>query len=537
MKQFFQLNSNNRLILLSSIIAGLAQPGNSLGLLVFIAYIPVFYVLLTLKSDDKTAFFRAGLLFGIIYTIVALYWIAFSTVGGFIGALITISLRYGLFFLLFSFIAKSKKYNWLIVPIFVIQEYTCQFTDLDFIWHVSAYSLTDFPFLCQMASVTGIFGLSLTIFSVNYSLTVFYLNRNDSFQSFKRAVYSVLIILIFLCLNFYNYSDYKSIEYNYIKVGIIQPNIDAFEKWKPENKRLAINRLFQASKKAISNNADFILWPETAVPFYLRNAKFFRQEINELIIQDSITMAVGSLDYSYSNSKKRYFNSVFHFLRDTNYQTYNKQKLVAVAEKDIVPNFIKRVIAVPGASGFTKGKENSVYASKFNFYDKSEKLIQTDSIRFSSIICIESNFPTLISDMKNNGMQFLNIITNDGWFYPHYDWARELLGLFDINPNIPSKGAFQHNRIAILRAIENRTTILRSANTGISSIIDPGGYFVRETKQYTHDEIIDFAPITSKYSKTFYNKHGDYIVYILILTLCVVVMNLLTRSYKEKQML
>jgi apolipoprotein N-acyltransferase len=538
MKQIFNISKNNRLIMLSAFIAGISQPGNSLGLLVFIAYIPLFYVLLTLDKKKKFDFIKAGILFGFVYCIISLYWIAYSTFGGFIGALITISLRYGLFFLVFSYVSNFKQYNWLIIPIFVIQEYTCQFTDLDFIWHISPYSLTDYPFLCQISSFTGIFGLSLIIFTINYLLTSFYLHKRDSFQSFRRFVYVTLVFISFLLLNLFASIEYENIEYQYIKVGIIQPNIDAFEKWKPENKELAIKRLFSASRKASSEGADFILWPETSVPFYLRTAYYFQEEIHKIVNEDSITMVVGSLDFMVNgDEEKEYYNSAFHFLRNKEYKTYNKQKLVAVAEKDIIPKLIQDLIALPGASGFTKGNDNTVFKSQFNIYDQKNNKLGVDTIHFATTICIESNFPTLISDMKNNGMQFLNIITNDGWFYPHYDWAKSFLGLFNINPEIPSKGAFQHNRIAVMRAIENRTTILRSANTGISSIIDPSGYFVRQTRQYVHDEIIDLAPIPKKYFKTFYNKHGDFIVYILILTICIVMMNLLTRKYKENQIL
>ena len=74
------------------------------------------------------------------------------------------------------------------------------------------------------------------------------------------------------------------------------------------------------------------------------------------------------------------------------------------------------------------------------------------------IICYESVFPNHVRKFIKKGAQAIFIITNDGW------WGA-------------SKGRVQHNSYARIRAIESRRYVVRSANTGISSIISPRGFF------------------------------------------------------------
>ena len=86
------------------------------------------------------------------------------------------------------------------------------------------------------------------------------------------------------------------------------------------------------------------------------------------------------------------------------------------------------------------------------------------------------------------GAQAIFIITNDGW------WGA-------------SKGRVQHNSYARIRAIESRRYVVRSANTGISSIISPRGDFVRQMKSNTEGSFVEKIPFLSY--KTFYVKYGN----------------------------
>ena len=98
-------------------------------------------------------------------------------------------------------------------------------------------------------------------------------------------------------------------------------------------------------------------------------------------------------------------------------------------------------------------------------------------------------YPGLVRDFVREGTDFLVNITNDGWFGKTH-------------------GPFQHAQIAVFRAIENRISIARCANTGVSMFIDPLGRVKNATKIYVRTGVIDRIP--SKLKDTFYTRHGDW---------------------------
>jgi Apolipoprotein N-acyltransferase len=83
------------------------------------------------------------------------------------------------------------------------------------------------------------------------------------------------------------------------------------------------------------------------------------------------------------------------------------------------------------------------------------------------------------------------VITNDGWYGN-------------------TSGPYQHAAYAIFRAVENRRAIVRSANTGISELIDPYGRFITKPTSYNTKATIS-GDIPLMKSLTFYSKHGDWI--------------------------
>ena len=95
-----------------------------------------------------------------------------------------------------------------------------------------------------------------------------------------------------------------------------------------------------------------------------------------------------------------------------------------------------------------------------------------------------------MSDFVKEGAGLIFIITNDGW------WKN-------------TDGYKQHLSFASIRAIETRRSVARSANTGISCIIDQRGKIVRKTKWWTTDTLT--GVVKQNYKLTFYTIHGDYI--------------------------
>ena len=143
---------------------------------------------------------------------------------------------------------------------------------------------------------------------------------------------------------------------------------------------------------------------------------------------------------------------------------------------------------VTGDIGFESGKEiNSIYTKVGN-------------ARIA--ICYEIIFPEEINP-NNEKLDLIINITNDAWFGN-------------------SSGPFQHFNSSRFRAIEQGIPVFRSANTGISAIIDPYGRIIDKIELGKKGSI--FSPLPKKTLETYYSKVGDFLFFgVLILTLLIMI--------------
>ena len=113
-----------------------------------------------------------------------------------------------------------------------------------------------------------------------------------------------------------------------------------------------------------------------------------------------------------------------------------------------------------------------------------------DTAKICTMICYESIYPAYVREFVKRGAEMIAVVTNDGWYGN-------------------SSGPFQHSRYAVLRAVENRRWVARSANTGVSSVIDEKGRFVEQTEFLTSSSITKSIPLLNE--QTLYTKLGDFI--------------------------
>ena len=113
-----------------------------------------------------------------------------------------------------------------------------------------------------------------------------------------------------------------------------------------------------------------------------------------------------------------------------------------------------------------------------------------DSVQVAPTICYESIYGEFMTGFIRNGADFILVITNDGW------WR-------------DTPGYSQHLSFSSLRAIENRRSLARSANTGISCFINQKGEILQPTDWWVKDAIK--GEIKTNNKLTFYAKRGDFI--------------------------
>jgi apolipoprotein N-acyltransferase len=117
-------------------------------------------------------------------------------------------------------------------------------------------------------------------------------------------------------------------------------------------------------------------------------------------------------------------------------------------------------------------------------------------IKGAPFICYEIIFPSFVQQRLKKGANLIITMTNDGWFGK-------------------TSAPYQHAIMARMRAIENRISVVRCANSGISMFIDPFGRVLKKSELYTR-AVID-GDVQLKTADTFYSKYGDWFVLICLL--------------------
>jgi len=175
------------------------------------------------------------------------------------------------------------------------------------------------------------------------------------------------------------------------------------------------------------------------------------------------------------NKKSVYFNGSIFFQPQKPPEIYHKVKLVPFAEYVPLSGYFPSLNDLNfGQGNFTAGKEFTIF--------------QFDNFSFSNLICYESSLPNIVRKFVLQGAEFITIQANDGW-----------LG--------KTSGPYQHFEIAKMRAIENRRSIVRSANTGISGIILPSGKIME--KKTLGERSVFKGSVSLSNKITFYTKFGN----------------------------
>ena len=349
-----------------------------------------------------------------------------------------------------------------------------QFGTFRFPWIDLALTQTHFLPLIQMMDVTGSSGVSFWIMILNVLL---YLCFKSIDSRKKYSIYAIGLILLLWVFGLMKINSIENVPVNNsIQVAITQPNVDPNEKWERGNREPTFILMHTLLDKAINMSPDLILWPETALPSYLRLSDSDRRPLQKKVDSFNIPLLSGTIDKKLSKQGfPLYFNGSIYFQPNKPSEFYHKVKLVPFAEYvPLSDNFPKLSELNFGQGNFTRGNEFTLFSIGDEY--------------FSNLICYESSLPDVVRKFVMRGAKFLTIQANDGW-----------LG----NTSGPS----QHFELAILRAIENRRSIVRSANTGISGVITPSGKVKVQKNIGERSVFMESVPLFE--INTFYTKYGN----------------------------
>ena len=491
------INNPIVLILISSLCMGLAQHSLNMGFLAWFSLVPFFIVINNISSYSKAI--KYFFFWGVVYHLTSLFWLA-SNVGtdrisaavSMIATILYLSTNTIIIGVIW-YRLKSYFNNYsifILVIVWTCVEFIKSYGLLAFPWISIANTQIDYFYLIQNAEFVGIYGITFWVVLLNG--LIFRLVENN----FKYNFYLPLLI-VFIIPHIFGYFIYTNLDESYddYQISMIQPNIKLSDSRDYSKRYTLLDDLIVSSKEAMDNKSKLIIWPEAALPFHtLQDENTFTYIKDKLLKDNNVSILSGDLTYELDKT----YNSVVLFNKDGIQNIYRKKYPVPLAEQvplsDVFPKLKKINI---GVANYSSGKENVI----FNIDDQN----------FSSLICYESTFPDINREHVNEGADFITFLVNDAWYTT---WPE------------PE----QHAKQSIYRAIENRRSVLRCANTGISLVVDPSGEVRMRTN--LNEEAIITTNIKKTNYTTFYTKFGNVFVYILLVMMISLLIKTFIRNEK-----
>ncbi|MFH0872644.1 MAG: apolipoprotein N-acyltransferase [bacterium] len=495
---------------LSGALLLLAFPRADLESLAWVAFVPL---LLILPQVSPGRGFLYGLVAGLAFYLGSISWVTHAMVlyGGLscplsLVALLAICLYLGSYFGLFSFLCchfrllSDWRGTWLLPALWVSLEFLRNYLLSGFPWNLLGYSQYQSPHFLQLASLTGVYGLSFLILLVNATLAYALLQSLRS-RSVLKALLGAGIALA-LVLSYGHFRIHHLREGERIKVAVAQGNIDQSLKWNPARQRETLEIYKRLTREASRSRPAMIVWPETALPFYLRLEAKYRQEMQSLANETGSYLLVGSPDYEQEGREIRYFNSAFLLSpgKDS-LERYDKIHLVPFGEYVPLRRFLPWVSKlVVGIGDFSAGQEARIFS--------------LPAAKFGVTVCFEAIFPELARNYRARGADFLINITNDAWFGK-------------------TAAPYQHLAMATVRAVENGCYLVRAANTGISAVISPVGRIIQSSSLFTEDQFT--ADLSLSTNLTPYARYGDVFAQCCLLITLVLILGRLWPAWVRKR--
>jgi len=453
----------------------------------FVGLVPFFYVLRETRATGFWSAFRPGLVAGIAFFTPLLYWLVFlssqemSNPVLMSGPLVLLVLLQSFYWGLFSAGAiyvrtRLGAPDWLVFPVFwVAAEQLRSLFVLGFTWGALGHAGAAIPVWVQFASVTGLLGVSFWMVAVNALVLEAALGRARRRAAAAIAV-AVLLAVAWLHGGAAMRRDDAS---ESIRVAVIQPNISAEKKWDARFKQTSFDVLGDLTAEAAVHRPDLVIWPETAAPSYLLSEPADLEFVAGIARAAGVDILTGcpSLEYSADGAKpvRTHNSAVLVSSSGVALDVYSKMHLVPFGEfvpfESVLP-ILERVDF--GEADFSPGTERVIFT--------------TEEARFAVLICFESTFPRLVRSFVRDGARVLVNVTNDVWYG---------------RTSMP----FQHASMAVMRSIENRRSVARSANSGVSLVSDPHGRVLGRLGIFERGYLVEDLPVVE--GLTFYSRNGD----------------------------
>ena len=462
-----------------------------------------FYLIVYIKKKSKSVYrkkpykknlFFFGTAFGFGFYLSGIHWITnsltfdenFKILIPF--GLILIPLFLSLFFSCIT-VLIGPLLNLNIQSIFLFSaslafsDYIRNFIFTGFPWNFWAYSFSWATEIIQILNNLGLFAFNLII------ITIFMLPA-VIFTDFKfvQKIYTLLILILIIFMSYiygnhsinFNKDILKNIK-NKINIKVISPNFKleyGLDQTDIENR---LKKLIKYSDP-VKDEKTLYVWPEGVFSGYsYRDVKSLTKNFSENFSKNHfILFGINRLDEKMNG----FYNSLIivdHEMKII--QEYKKQKLVPFGEFLPFESMLSKI----GLKKITEGHGSFLSG-------KNQNNLKFDKLNILPLICYEIIFTNLIQSSSKNTNLIVNI-SEDGWFGN-------------------SIGPYQHFSKSIFRAIEHNTFLVRSANKGVSAIINNKGEVLKRLNTNEAGHIQLEIPLLENQNK---NKN-DLIFFTLLFT-------------------
>ena len=368
-------------------------------------------------------------------------------------------------------------------------------------WMLLGHTQYAYPTLTQVAAITGVYGLTFLIVLVSAAIadTVsssgWLETRTLDWAAWRRksAIPLALTALALIAVSVYGTVElHRVAERGELRVALVQGNIPQPWKWDDANRRTIIARYAGLSRAAAAERPTLIVWPETAVPGDVHHHPELRRAVSEIATDTGSYLLVGSGEFAkFTNGalREKLYNSMFLFSPSGTIDgQYRKMRLLPFGEYEPsggVVRWPESIVAASSMGGFVPGDQYTTF--------------RIGDATLGALICWETIFPDLAREFVARGARVLVNATNEAWFKQ-------------------TAAPYQLLAMTTFRAVENRVSIVRVANTGVTAVIDPFGRITSRLQApdrrelFVEGVLVKTVPLGT--GSTFYTHYGDAFAFV-----------------------
>jgi apolipoprotein N-acyltransferase len=376
------------------------------------------------------------------------------------------------------------------------------------------------PHVIQIADLTGPLGVTALLFAVNGAIYDLLTRRRRRLQPALAGAALLVVAFGYSSVRMRSI-DRQAAAAPKLSVGVVQPNVAYNLKGvlHPDEAHQQLAALQQRTSELAAQGAQLVVWSEASYPYYLaqnfsgdfppNDARAIRRGFTTPVVLGAVTTSTGQAGV---------YNSAF--LLDSGGKSsgrYDKMQLLAFGER--IPGleyfpWLRRLVP-KGFGDLLPGRE----VRTLPFQDSEGHVWQ-----LGMEICYEDILPEYLRQTGVLHPHLLVNLTNDTWFGAKTE-------------------PWQHLALAVFGSIEQRTSLVRAVNSGVSAFIDPNGRVLKSTyavDPYLHptpaDKSLGSVPLLEG-GHTVYEKVGNLFAYLcLAATILLLAFSWKTRSDLDVEM-